>query len=93
MTISSISAFYGGWFDEGMMRITEIFQAFPFLLAAITLTAVLQTMYGRDEANILLLMTKGLGMITFFDNPFGTIDPVRMSLLTGMLWRSSSSAG
>jgi peptide/nickel transport system permease protein len=85
MTIGSISAFYGGWFDEGMMRITEIFQAFPFLLAAITLTAVLQTMYGREQANILLVLTKGLGMITFFDNPFKDADPIRMSLLTGML--------
>lgn len=85
LTIGSISAFYGGWFDEGMMRITEIFQAFPFLLAAITLTAVLQTIYGRGAAGPLVVMTKALGMITFFDNPFGTIDPVRMSLLTGML--------
>jgi peptide/nickel transport system permease protein len=85
LTIGSISAFYGGWFDEAMMRITEIFQAFPFLLAAITLTAVLQTIYGRGAAGPLVVMTKGLGMITFFDNPFGTIDPVRMSLLTGML--------
>lgn len=59
--------------------------AFPFLLAAITLTAVLQTIYGRGAAGPLVVMTKALGMITFFDNPFGTIDPVRMSLLTGML--------
>ena len=35
------------------MRITEIFQAFPFLLAAITLTSVLQTIYGRGEAEYL----------------------------------------
>src|SRR3990172_12117488 len=43
LLIGSISAFYGGWSDEALMRVTEIFQAFPFLLAAITLTSVLQT--------------------------------------------------
>jgi peptide/nickel transport system permease protein len=85
MAVGSFAAFYGGWFDELLMRITEIFQAFPFLLAAITLTAVLQTIYGREGANILLIMTKGLGFITFFDNPFEKADPIQMSLLTGMV--------
>jgi len=43
LAVGSISAYYGGWLDEVLMRIVEIFQAFPFLLAAITLTSVLQT--------------------------------------------------
>ena len=42
LTIGSISAYYGGWIDEVLMRIVEIFQAFPFLLAAITLATVLK---------------------------------------------------
>ncbi len=42
LTIGSISAYYGGWIDEILMRIVEIFQAFPFLLAAITLATVLR---------------------------------------------------
>ncbi len=41
MIIGTVSGFYGGWFDEIMQRITEIFLAFPFLLAAITMAAVL----------------------------------------------------
>ena len=54
--VGSISGFYGGWVDELLMRITEIFQAFPFLLAAITMTSVLQTIYGRGEAGALIFM-------------------------------------
>jgi len=43
VTIGSISAYYGGWVDEVMMRVVEVFQAFPFLLAAITLATILRT--------------------------------------------------
>jgi peptide/nickel transport system permease protein len=43
LTVGSISAYYGGWVDELMMRGVEIFQAFPFLLAAIALATVLST--------------------------------------------------
>lgn len=42
LTIGSVAAYYGGWIDEVLMRIVEIFQAFPFLLAAITLATVLR---------------------------------------------------
>jgi peptide/nickel transport system permease protein len=42
LTVGSISAFYGGWVDEVLMRIVEIFQAFPFFLAAITLATILR---------------------------------------------------
>jgi len=45
--IGSISAFYGGWFDELLMRITDIFLAFPFILAALTLSAVLTPVIGK----------------------------------------------
>ncbi len=41
MIIGTLSAFYGGWFDELVQRIVEIFLAFPFLLAAITMASVL----------------------------------------------------
>jgi peptide/nickel transport system permease protein len=39
--IGAISAFAGGWVDEIVQRIVEIFFAFPFLLAAVTLATVL----------------------------------------------------
>jgi len=83
--IGSISGFYGGWVDELLMRATEIFQAFPFLLAAITMTSVLQTIYGRGEAGALIFMAKGLAFMTFGQNPTENIDPVQLQILTGML--------
>lgn len=45
LVIGSVAGFYGGWIDEVLMRITEVFMAFPFLLAAITLTAVIKSTY------------------------------------------------
>jgi peptide/nickel transport system permease protein len=41
MIVGTVSAYYGGLFDEAVQRVVEIFLAFPFLLAAITLAAVL----------------------------------------------------
>jgi peptide/nickel transport system permease protein len=45
--IGSVSSFYGGWVDEVLMRITEIFMAFPFIFAALTLSAVLTPKLGK----------------------------------------------
>ena len=47
LLIGTIAAFYGGRLDNVLMRIVEIFQAFPFLLAAITMAAVLQPKLGK----------------------------------------------
>ena len=41
ISIGSVAGYYGGWVDDVLMRIVEIVLAFPFLLAAITLAAVL----------------------------------------------------
>jgi peptide/nickel transport system permease protein len=45
--IGAVSSFYGGWVDEFLMRITEIFMAFPFVFAALTLSAVLTPRLGK----------------------------------------------
>jgi peptide/nickel transport system permease protein len=45
--LGAISAFYGGWLDEVLMRITEIFMAFPFIMAALTLSAILSPIIGK----------------------------------------------
>ena len=47
LVVGSLSAYYGGWLDNVLMRITEIFLAFPFLLAALTLSAILVPLFGR----------------------------------------------
>lgn len=85
LILGSLSGFYGGWIDEVLMRITEIFLAFPFLLAAITLTSVLQTIYGRMEAGPLLFMTKILAFFTFGQGFRKDLDPIQLQILTGML--------
>ena len=46
--IGSVAAFYGGRVDDVLMRITEVFMAFPFLLAALTLTSVLAAGVGKN---------------------------------------------
>lgn len=40
-TLGAVSAYVGGWLDEIAQRLVEIILAFPFLLAALTLAAVL----------------------------------------------------
>jgi peptide/nickel transport system permease protein len=85
LLVGALSAFYGGWLDEVLMRLTEIFMAFPFLLAAITLTSVLQTVYGRGQAGPLMFMAKVLALFTFGQSPSKNVDPVQLSILTGML--------
>ena len=45
--VGSLSAFYGGWIDNILMRITEVFMAFPYLLAALTLSAILTPVIGK----------------------------------------------
>jgi peptide/nickel transport system permease protein len=47
LLVGVLSAFYGGWLDDLLSRITEIFLAFPFLLAALTLSAILVPLFGR----------------------------------------------
>lgn len=45
--VGVVSAYYGGIVDMILMRIVEIFIAFPFLPAAMTLSAVLTPIIGR----------------------------------------------
>lgn len=45
--VGALSAFYGGKVDTLLMRVTEIFLAFPYLLAALTLSAILTPVVGK----------------------------------------------
>ncbi len=47
LALGTVAAYFGGRLDEVLMRIVEIFMAFPFLLAALTMAAVLQPRLGR----------------------------------------------
>lgn len=78
LIIGSIAGFFGGWIDEIMMRITEVFQAIPFILSAIIMTSVLQFVYERGEGGILQMISQLLAFLTFGHNFF---DPVTSTLL------------
>lgn len=47
LTVGSISAYYGGLIDQILMRITDVFLSFPFLVAALTFSAILTPVLGR----------------------------------------------
>jgi len=85
LVIGSLAGYYGGWVDELLMRVTEVFLAFPFLLAAITLTSVLQTIYGKMNTGPLMVFTRLLAFATFGQGFDQDLNPVQMSILTGMM--------
>ena len=57
--IGSISAYIGGKFDEIVMRFVDVFMSFPFLIAAIVITAVLGR--GLDKVIIALILFRWTG--------------------------------
>jgi len=52
IVMGSVAAFYGGVLDEVLMRITDIFYAFPFLVGAMVLTTIL----GRGLTNVMVAL-------------------------------------
>ncbi len=48
LLIGSVSAYYGGVVDNVLMRITDVFMTFPFLIAALTLSTILTPVIGRS---------------------------------------------
>ena len=39
--VGGLAGYYGGWLDDGLMRLTEFFQTIPFFIFAIVLVAIL----------------------------------------------------
>ncbi len=50
--IGTLAGFYGGLLDEILMRITDIFMAIPYLIAAIVLTTIL----GQGLNNVMIAL-------------------------------------
>ena len=46
--IGSIAGFYGGWVDEVLMRIVEVFIVFPSLVAVLVLSSILVPIFGQS---------------------------------------------
>ena len=61
--IGSIAGFYGGWVDEVLMRIVEIFVVFPGLVAVLVLSSILIPIFGRSiwPATIALIVFGWMG--------------------------------
>lgn len=85
LIIGSIAGFFGGWIDEIIMRITEIFQAVPFILAAIIMTSVLQFVYERGEGGILQMISQLLAFLTFGHNVLDPVTSTKLPFLFAMV--------
>jgi peptide/nickel transport system permease protein len=60
VTLGLLSGYYGGWLDGVLMRVVDVLLAFPGLLLAIALVAVL----GPDINNVILALT-ALGWVAY----------------------------
>jgi peptide/nickel transport system permease protein len=58
ISIGAVAGYYGGWVDELLMRVVEIFIAFPFLVGALILSSILVPIFGRSiwPASIALIV-------------------------------------
>lgn len=54
--LGSISAYYGGWVDNIIMRIVDVFMTLPFILAALIMAAVLIPVIGRGTLPAVLAL-------------------------------------
>ncbi len=61
--IGAVAGFFGGYVDEGLMRLVEIFIAFPFLVGALILSSLLVPVFGRSiwPAAIALIVFRWTG--------------------------------
>ncbi len=50
--LGMLAGYYGGWIDQVLMRIVDLFLAFPFILLAITIIAVL----GAGLTNLVIVL-------------------------------------
>jgi len=65
LVVGTTSGYFGGWIDEALMRVVEVFMGFPFLLAAITLAAVLGTSPRFDRITTGMIALIAFGWTTY----------------------------
>ncbi len=58
--IGGIAGYYGGWIDNVLMRITEVFMSLPFLPLVITISAVVGTSVPPEYKMYLVMVVLGL---------------------------------
>ena len=55
IVLGAVAAYAGGWVDEAILRVTDVFFAFPFLILALVFAAVLGRTIPNLELAILLV--------------------------------------
>lgn len=58
--VGGLAGYYGGWVDNLLMRIVEIFMAFPFLPIAITISAVIGPEVAPEKRMYIMMFIIGL---------------------------------
>ncbi len=58
--VGGIAGYYGGWVDNLLMRVVEIFMAFPFLPLAITISAVIGPEVAPEKRMYIMMFIIGL---------------------------------
>lgn len=53
ITLGVVAGYFGGWLDEGLMRLTDVFLAFPLLILAMGISVAL----GRGLTNAVVAMS------------------------------------
>jgi peptide/nickel transport system permease protein len=48
ITVGATAAYYGGWVDNVLMRVVDIFMTLPYIMAALILAAILTPKIGRS---------------------------------------------
>ncbi len=56
LVLGGIAGFWGGWTDNVISRITDVFFAFPFIVGAILLLSVIQGEGGRTLGDVVLVI-------------------------------------
>ncbi|HEX9117399.1 MAG TPA: ABC transporter permease [Anaerolineae bacterium] len=57
LAVGAIAAYYGGWVDNLLMRIVDVFLTLPFIMAALILSAVLTPKMGRSLVPAMIAIT------------------------------------
>ncbi|MCL2124671.1 MAG: ABC transporter permease subunit [Oscillospiraceae bacterium] len=62
IVVGLTSGYLGGWIDQGLMRLTDIFSALPFLPIVVTLNYVIgQSISSANRVNLLMILLGVLG--------------------------------
>ena len=52
VVFGALAGYFGSWFDTGIMRVTDMFLAIPYIILAIAIAAV----FGRSENAVILVL-------------------------------------